>query len=368
MSDYLRYYLSPLTILVGVAGLWLGDIYVWVGLASLPVLALGDTIFGRDLRPRRMNNLPLAYVPVVMSSFIAFAMFCLLSYRIAQGELSGVNTLGAILSTGWVATIVGVPAFHELFHRREAVLRNLGLALQVMYFDPTRDIAHVVGHHIDVGTHSDSDTARRGQSLYTFALMAMWHSFVTSQRKEGELMRKLGHKPWSFRHRIWRAAGGLVIFEAIMFLIGGLYGMLACVAAGLLARFLLESFNYFQHYGQVRLPGTTIEKRHVWNHFGKLSRMMTFEITNHAGHHLNAFAPYYNLEPDKEAVQLPSVFVCFMAALVPPAWHRLIIMPALRKWDLEKASEAERELAKAQNKDAGWPDWFRLSDSALGNA
>jgi p-cymene methyl-monooxygenase len=186
----------------------------------------------------------------------------------------------------------------------------------------------------------------------------MYHSFVTSQRMETERLEKEGHARWSIRHRIWRAAFGLILFEGAMYLIGGLAGMIACIAAGLLARFLLESFNYFQHYGQVRMPGTPIMKRHVWNHFGRLSRMMTFEITNHAGHHLNSYLPYYQLEPDQDAVELPSVFVCFMAALIPPVWHKLIIMPALRTWDLEHANEGERALAREQNRKAGWPDWF----------
>lgn len=73
---------------------------------------------------------------------------------------------------------------------------------------------------------------------------------------------------------------------------------------------------------------------------------MTFEITNHAGHHLDPYVPYHDLKPDRQAVQLPSVFLCFISALVPPVWHRFIIKPALKQWDLTKASAAERALAR----------------------
>jgi p-cymene monooxygenase len=358
MTDYLRYYLSPATLLFGVAGLVLGGYYVWLGLATLPLLAAGDTLLSKDMAERRMNSLALAFIPVILSSLLAFVCFCLLALRVGEGSLSMFNVVGAILSTGWIATIVGIPAFHELFHRRSAFLRNLGLCLQVMYLDATRDIAHVVGHHIDVGTDVDSDTARRGETLYVFGFKAMAHSFRTSLRKESDMLEKRGKGRWSLGHRLWRALVAIVIFEGLMFLIGGWKGVIACFAATLLARFLLESFNYFQHYGQVRVSGSPIEKRHVWNHFGRLSRAMTFEITNHAGHHLNAYVPYYELKPDRDAVQLPSVFVCFISALIPPLWHRLIIMPALREWDLTQASPAERELARQQNRAAGWPDWF----------
>ncbi|AKH68094.1 Fatty acid desaturase [Spongiibacter sp. IMCC21906] len=358
MKDYIIYYLSPLTILVSVVGLVLGGGYVWLGLATLPALALGDAILPRDLRTRNIKIMWLAYVPVVITSILAASAYFLLSMRVGEGGLTAFNTIGAVISTGWTATIVGIPAFHEMFHRRDSFLRNFGLCFQVFYMDPTRDIAHVVGHHIDVGTNKDGDTARRGQSLYAFGVEAMIHSFVTSQRMESDSMERRGFGRWSIRHRIWKGLAALIVFGVVMFLIGGWQGMAACYVAGILARFLLEAFNYFQHYGQVRVEGEPIEKRHVWNHLGALSRAMTFEITNHADHHLNSYMPYYELKPDVDAVKLPSVFTCFMAAIIPPVWTKFIIMPALREWDLNHANDSERAIAKTQNKAAGWPDWF----------
>lgn len=121
---------------------------------------------------RRIDGTALALVPVILSSFLAFLTFCLLALRAGQSELTAFNLAGAILATGWIATIVGIPAFHELFHR------------------------------------------------------------------------------------LWRALAGLGLFGGAMFAIGGWRGLAACFGSALIARFLLESFNYFQHYGQVRVPGT----------------------------------------------------------------------------------------------------------------
>ena len=64
MLDYLRYYLSPATLLFGVVGLYLGGVWVWMGLATLPILAIGDTILPRDLSERRMRSEALAFIPV----------------------------------------------------------------------------------------------------------------------------------------------------------------------------------------------------------------------------------------------------------------------------------------------------------------
>ena len=90
--------------------------------------------------------------------------------------------------------------------------------------------------------------------------------------------------------------------------------------------------------------------------------MVGFELTNHADHHINSYQPYYKLIPHREGIILPSVFVCFFAALIPPVWEALIIKPALKRWDMEFATPGERQLAREQNKAAGWEDWFESSD------
>src|SRR3546814_21007572 len=74
-------------------------------------------------------------------------------------------------------------------------------------------------------------------------------------------------------------------------------------------RFWVESFNYFQHYGLVRVEGGAIARRHVWNHLKPLSRVMGFEITNHADHHTDSFAAFHELRPDRQWIPMPSVFV-----------------------------------------------------------
>ena len=56
--------------------------------------------------------------------------------------------------------------------------------------------------------------------------------------------------------------------------------------------------------------------------------------------------------------QMPSIFLC---GLIPPLWFKYIAKPKLKEWDLNYATASEKELARAANKEAGWPDW--LADS-----
>jgi hypothetical protein len=266
--------------------------------------------------------------------------------------------IGGTLSVSWLGVIVGVPTTHELYHKKGTMQKFVGVYSQVIYLDSSRNIAHMVGHHLDVGTPDDCDTAARGKTLYNFAPAAVIHSTATAWRLESEALVKRGKAPWSIHHRLWKAIIALAIFLGVLFALGGTAALVCCLAGASLARIWIETFNYFQHYGQVRIPGKPITRRHVWNHLKPISRVTAFEITNHADHHLDAYIPYYKLKPDTTAVVLPSVFICFLTALIPPLWHKFIIMPALKEWDLNHASAEERELAKAQNEAAGWPNWF----------
>lgn len=358
MTEYLKYYLAPLTQLAAIWGLVVGGDLVWIGVTWLPLLALIDSMLPDDLSARKMRSKGWAYVPIWLSAVLGPAIYVALAWSLAHNDLSALQMVGAVLSTAWLSVLPLVPASHELYHARGRFGKFVGRYVQVCFLDPTRMEAHVVGHHIDVGTSLDSDTALRGETLYNFSPRAVVKSTIHAQNIMSEALARKGHARWSIRHPLWRALLAQVLFQGALWLIGGWPAVAAAVAAMLTARLWVESFNYFQHYGQVRVVGAPIEKRHVWNHFKPLSRLTAFEITNHADHHLNSYAAYYQLVPHKESIRMPSVFVCFFFALLPPIWFNWIIKPALKRWDLEFANAEERQLAAEQNRRAGWEEWL----------
>jgi p-cymene methyl-monooxygenase len=358
MLEYLKYYLAPLTQVLAIWGLYMGGDYVWIGVAWLPLLALVDSVLPPDLNARKIKSKTLAYVPIWLSALLGPAMYVGLAWSVAHHDFSMLQVVGAVLSTAWLSVLPLVPASHELYHARGRIGKTVGRYVQVCFLDPTRMEAHVVGHHIEVGTAGDSDTAARGESLYSFSPKAVVKSTIKAQMIMCEALERKGYGRWSVRHPLWRAILSQVIFQSLMWWIGGWQAVAASLAAMLVARLWVESFNYFQHYGQVRVVGAPIEKRHVWNHFRPLSRLTAFEITNHADHHLNSYQAYFQLLPHRESIRMPSVFVCFFTALFPPIWFRWIIKPALKRWDLEFANAEERQLAAEQNRRAGWEDWL----------
>ncbi len=357
--DYTRYYLGPLLQLAAIGSFLVGGSWVWLGIASLPILGLIDSVLPNDFSIRKIRSKAIADIPVWMSSLLGPVIYLAAAYWVVTNPGAPAHQyVGVILSCAWLSVVPLVPATHELYHQRGKLRRFVGQYCQICYLDATREIAHVVGHHIHVATDKDGDTAARGESLYSFTPKAVVHSTKEAWLTEADNLEKMGKARWGLSHRVWKALLAQVIFQSIIFAIGG-WAAVAVVLAGMVgARFWVESFNYFQHYGLIRTHDGAIHRRHVWNHLKPLSRIFGFEITNHADHHTNSFAAYHELKPDTKWIAMPSVFVCFFSALIPPIWHNMVIKPALKRWDNEMASPEERAIAREQNRRAGWPDWF----------
>ncbi|SFN24223.1 alkane 1-monooxygenase [Marinobacter pelagius] len=356
MWEYIKYYFAPLVQVLAILGFYWGGNYMWIAIAAFPTIALADMLLPLDLKKRKMESHFWAYLPVWISTLLLPIMYFAFAWSVQHNDLTPLQIVAGVAGLAWLSVVPGVPATHELYHSRGRLARFVGRYAQIVFLDTMRMEVHVVGHHRDVGTKEDVDTAPRGTSIYTFTPRAALESFRWELKLDADNLERRGYGRYSIRHSLWRALLAIVVFLGIIYFIGGWAAVGLCVIPMVIARFWVEAMNYYQHYGQVRVSGTPIEKHHVWNHFGTLSRLYAFEITNHADHHLNSYIPYYKLEPDRDAIVIPSIISCFLQGFVPPLWHRTI-KPALKRWDREFASAAERKMAMEQNRRAGWEDW-----------
>jgi len=358
MKDYLKYYSATVLLAIGLTGFIKGGDWVWLGFATFPIITLIDFVFPRDYSVRKMNSAFWAAIPVWLGALGPIVLFLAFAWRMSVEELTTSQLIGGTLSGAWLALMPGIAAQHEMFHARGVITRTVGRYAQFTLFDGMRDIEHVIYHHIDVSTPHDLITAPRGTSIYKYTPKAVWGTISYAVKAESMALRKRGLSGWNWRHRVWKILAIQIVFQSIVYSLAGWTGVLCILSAMFIAKTWTESFSYFQHYGQTRVPGTPVGRRHVWNHLGVTTRVLGFELTNHADHHMNSYAPYYKLIPHKDGIEMPSVFVCFLAALIPPVWENLIIKPALKRWDMEFATPAERKLAREQNLAAGWEDWF----------
>lgn len=190
MNDYLKYWTGVAVLSVAYAGVLAGGNWVWAGFLMFPILAIVDSLVPRDYAPRKMSNEALADIPLFICCIGPLLLYLVFAWQFANGAfVNGFQITGGVLSLAWTSIVPLAPAAHELYHKRSPLGRTVGRYAQMCQFDSMRDIAHVVGHHIDVATTKDGDTAARGTSLYTFVIKAVWEQTVWDVSMESKSLR-----------------------------------------------------------------------------------------------------------------------------------------------------------------------------------
>lgn len=358
--DMLRYLIMPATTLVGILGFLIGGPWVWLGAATFAFFTVMDALLPQDYAQRRTPNKWVAGFPLYVQPLVLTGLFVSFGYSVN----AGINPMddpwqvfGSLSSLVWLSIVPNLPIMHELLHRRHWFPRFVAQILGTFFGDPLRGISHIVTHHIHLDTPEDNDSAPRGETIYTFIFKASYGAYMDTLRTEAQMMRKLGLSPWNWRNRMYQQFLFLAILPGAMWLAAGSTAAAITVACMIVAKLGLEALNYFQHYGLVRVPGAPVGMHHTWNHLGWIARAIGCEITNHIHHHLDGHIPYYALTPEPKSPQMPSLFLCVLAGIIPPIWFKYIAMPRLKDWDLNHATPEERKLAMAANARAGWPQW-----------
>lgn len=241
---------------------------------------------------------------------------------ILNHRLSGIYILLAAISSGINAGTNGIVVAHELIHRKELILRALGIVnlLQVNYGHFY--IEHIKGHHKYVGTNADPATAKYNESLYQFILRTVPGQFISAIQIE---KKRLYNKNLSqFKNFVLIVSSIEAFIMFILFYLFGLKALLAIIIYSAVAIFLLEYVNYIEHYGLVRNEAKKFEAHHAWQSNKITSRLGLIELSRHADHHIKAFKPYHTLNTH-EGYFLPSgYFGMFYMALIPKWWFKTI--------------------------------------------
>ena len=339
----------------------------WPALAVTAVVLIhlvGDNVLPKDRRigghtaTALLDGLLFLHIPMTLTLLLALVwqassgdLFGLgvmvnrwLGFELARHH-AGIGTLvTAALATGFMLstnTIVG----HELVHRtRTPWVVEIGRFLLMMIGDAQFAIAHVFGHHLNVGTLRDPATARRGESLYTFIFRSGWGQIREAAQLEHARLRRLGRNPVSLENRFLIGSIGSLGFAALAFALAGGTGLAAYFGAVAYSKFLFETVNYIQHYGLVRAPGTPVQPRHSWDCTNRVCSTAFYHLPRHSAHHAEANIPFWDLEPKHDAMDMSKGYIAAMClAMVPPLWKR-IVGQQLTRWDAEMASPVERTL------------------------
>ena len=372
--QYLKYYISPLTLVLALYTCTLGPLYptaFFIGISLF--IILGDIMIKEDsMEASHQNqfilnlpmyiNLPLILLLVFMTVFVISSNP---SVELAQRlktiigvDLMALNrsmhpldTISLVALTSLFIGVMGTVPGHELVHRiKNKFDMFMGNWLLAISWDCAFAIEHVYGHHKNVGLESDPATAKRGENLYRFILRAIIKEQKDAWIIENSRLRKTHHSIFSIKNKmlIGHIRSGSIAF--IAYLVGGLSGMLIFILCAFIAKCLLEVINYTEHYGLVRVPGQPVKPHHSWNTNSAISSMYLYNVTRHSSHHEKSHLKYWELKSYPNAPTMPQGYLSmlYLAIFLPWLYHK-VMAPRLIDWDRNYASKEEQKIAHFHN-------------------
>jgi alkane 1-monooxygenase len=266
--------------------------------------------------------LPRLYVPLQLVLIVSAL------YVAMEGSVSRALTLGA--AVGVVAGGVGITLAHELGHSKSRLDRLCGWVLMTSVGYGHFMVEHYRGHHPRAATVDDPASARRGETVYRFWLRTLTGSLLSAIALESKRIDT--HKSsWLRSPLLWSFSGSLAMLAAplVFFPASALQSLAFVFALWLVAVLLLETVNYIEHYGLLRVASENGKREpfgmmHAWNADHVFTNSLLLNLQRHSDHHMHAWKPYETLEP-LPGPQLPTGYAgCILLALVPPIWFGLM--------------------------------------------
>jgi alkane 1-monooxygenase len=380
-----RFALLNLLCLLFIAAMLAGGGWIWIAyLGSLLGLSAADEFVGDDTA-RLPDGAKWLYeanlyasLPILIAmTFVALHHFISTDPTGALHQLSRIGIefesarshhqnsiiVATILGVSYFYSLVGMIVGHELTHRTtSAVDMMIGHALLGFAFNVHFAIYHVYGHHRNVATYHDPNSARRGEYALSYIVRAMIWSAVEAVQIEAAWLRRRGLPVWSRQNRVLSGLVYPIVIVGTVGLIGGARAAAGIAAACVLAQIFDKLQEYVQHYGLVRVPGTPIEPRHAWDCRRLISNASQYNLARHSDHHINAGKPYWNLELKAGAPVLPFGYLtATLISLFPPLWH-FMMDPVIDAWDKQLASHEELDLIRTLGLPS--PDTSKLRESS----
>ncbi|TXD82625.1 alkane 1-monooxygenase [Subsaximicrobium wynnwilliamsii] len=264
-------------------------------------------------------NLPIVYV------LIGFGI-----YQITQQPLATYEIVGIVISVGIVLGVNGINVAHELGHRHTTNERFLGKALLLPALYMHFFIEHNYGHHLHAATAEDPATARYNQTVYGFWFTSVFRQYVNAWSIQKTLLKNSGRPFLSLKNDMFWYSILQLVYLAMCFLFFGKMALIFVISAAIVGILLLETVNYIEHYGLLRLKTKSgryerVQEMHSWNSNHVIGRIVLYELTRHSDHHFKSTKKYQILDCHDESPQMPFGYPTSMVlAMVPPIWFKIM--------------------------------------------
>ena len=221
---------------------------------------------------------------------------------------------------------------HELIHSAKRFPFWLGTLVYSSTLYGHHVTAHRHIHHRYVGSDDDPNTARLGESFYSFALRAWTTSAKLGLAVENRQQRAKYSGIRPLRHMFMAYGAISAAMIGAVTLAFGWGGLLSYLLLSIYATAQILLADYVQHYGlrrkkrgEGKLEPIGIE--HSWNAPHPISAALMLNAPRHSDHHAHPAKPFeaLDLPEEDEAPMLPySLPAMSTLALFPPFWRRVM--------------------------------------------
>ncbi|OUS01616.1 alkane 1-monooxygenase [Flavobacteriales bacterium 33_180_T64] len=264
-------------------------------------------------------NLPIVY------GLVIFGIYQATHLTIETYEL-----VGMMISVGIVLGVNGINVAHELGHRQTTNERFIGKILLLPSLYMHFYIEHNFGHHLHAATPEDPATARYNQSVYSFWFTSIFRQYMKSWSIQKKLLKNTNQDFFSIKNDMLWYAIFQIGYLGIVFFSYGTIGLLFVFASAVIGFLLLETVNYIEHYGLLRLKTKSgryerVKEIHSWNSNHIIGRIVLYELTRHSDHHFKSTKKYQTLNCYDESPQMPFGYPTSMVlAMIPPLWFNIM--------------------------------------------
>jgi alkane 1-monooxygenase len=331
---YLAAFTIPLAAFIGIGmeGYWslTTPVYAFLIIPFLEILLAQDAsnLPEESREDERIN--PIYDLMLYANVPIVFFLIWMVGTKVSTGTYELHEYVGFALSLGIVLGTNGINVAHELGHRQDSPERFLGKLLLLPSFYMHFFIEHNYGHHLNAATPEDPATARYNQSVYNFWFTSVSRQYVSAWHIQRDLLRKQGKGFLSPQNDMfWYAVFQLAYIAALYWLFGG-GTTLFLVVCGIIGFLLLETVNYIEHYGLMRMKRPSgryerVKEIHSWNSNHVIGRIVLYELTRHSDHHFKSSKKYQLLDYHSTSPDMPYGYPTSMVlSLIPPLWFRIM--------------------------------------------
>jgi alkane 1-monooxygenase len=331
-------YLAAFSIpLMAFLGLYLKGYWVWAtpvfAFVCIPILEvlfpLDNTNLNSEDTEKRARQKLFDWL-LYLNLPVVYGLLIYALYLVAQVPLELYESIGLLVSVGIVLGVNGINVGHELGHRQTSNERFIGKALLLPSFYMHFYIEHNYGHHLHAATPEDPATARYNQSVYSFWFTSTIRQYFNAWRIQKQLLKNNNQRFFSFKNdMLWYTVFQLT-YLFVVYLIFGASALIFALGAGIVGFLLLETVNYIEHYGLMRLPTKSgryerVKEIHSWNSNHVIGRIVLYELTRHSDHHYRANKKYQILDCHEESPQMPFGYPTSMViSLIPPLWFQMM--------------------------------------------